>query len=124
MYHYSPTTKGFYIKEIHGNKIPNDSVEISEQEYKELFDAQTSGKQIVPGVNGKPIAVEPQQQLTWETARKIRNYKLIETDWVGLTDVSLTGPELERWKIYRQTLRDIPQSFIRPEDIIWPQKPE
>jgi len=29
----------------------------------------------------------------------------------------------EAWATYRQTLRDIPQTFASPADVIWPTAP-
>lgn len=54
---YSPSTKGFYSSKIHKN-TPKDSVEISNEEYESLMQAQFLGKEIIPGENGKPNAVD------------------------------------------------------------------
>jgi len=35
-------------------------------------------------------------------------------------DLSL---DVAPFRAYRQTLRDIPQNFKNPEDVVWPQKP-
>ena len=45
---------GFYCSEIHGDSIPDGSVEISEIEYKDLLNGQSTGKEIIAGQNGKP----------------------------------------------------------------------
>lgn len=55
---YSKGTGGFYDPKIHGKAIPPDVVEISADEYAGLMQAQTAGKQIQGGQNGKPIAVD------------------------------------------------------------------
>jgi hypothetical protein len=57
--HYSATVRGFFSEEIHGANLPVDAVEITTDEWQALLAAQTSGKQIVPGPDGKPIAVDP-----------------------------------------------------------------
>nr|WP_255312579.1 phage tail assembly chaperone [Vibrio splendidus] len=33
------------------------------------------------------------------------------------------GLDSKPFRQYRQVLRDIPQTFTNPEDVVWPQKP-
>ena len=56
---FSKSTCGFYDKEIHGEHIPADAVEITDDEYKYLMDGQQAGKEI--GVNsfGMPVLNDP-----------------------------------------------------------------
>lgn len=58
-YYYSPSTKGFYRSDIHGNLMPADAVIITQAEHAELITAQSLGKIIQADENGKPIAVAP-----------------------------------------------------------------
>ncbi|WP_270804589.1 DUF4376 domain-containing protein [Aeromonas sp. QDB66] len=58
---YSALTGGFYDAAIHGDNIPVDAVEITAEERATLFEAQSSGKQIIADENGRPIAIDPQQ---------------------------------------------------------------
>lgn len=55
---YAKSTGGFYDKAIHGDNIPADAVEITVEEHRALMDAQSAGKHIVAGVDGKPMAVD------------------------------------------------------------------
>lgn len=57
--YYSKSTGGFYFKDIHGERIPKDAVEISEEYHTELFEGQAKGKQIVGDDKGYPVLVEP-----------------------------------------------------------------
>lgn len=57
--YYSASRKGFFAEEIHGDKLPDDAVEITQDEWKALLAAQATGKEIVAGPDGKPIASEP-----------------------------------------------------------------
>ena len=52
--------------------------------------------------------------------RNYRNSLLMETDWMGFSDVTLS----DEWKTYRQELRDIPASNTIYADVTWPTKPE
>lgn len=55
--------------------------------------------------------------------RDIRNALLRDSDYTQLSDAPLTNEKKDEWVEYRQTLRDIPQTYEKIEDIIWPQKP-
>lgn len=56
---YSPSTNGFYLPEIHGDNIPVDAVEITEQQYIAFFEGQSAGKHIVADASGNPILIDP-----------------------------------------------------------------
>ena len=56
---YSASTGGFYTSEIHGDNIPADAVEITEQQWKDLLDGQSNGKVIMPDANGYPTLQDP-----------------------------------------------------------------
>jgi len=59
---------------------------------------------------------------TWEGVREKRNMLLRKSDWTMITGV--TVPQRE-WSLYRQILRDIPQTYkdLDPELIQWPVEP-
>lgn len=46
MKYYSPTEKGFFDKSIHTN-IPADCIEVSEENYNKLIQAQCNGLELV-----------------------------------------------------------------------------
>ena len=52
--------------------------------------------------------------------RKQRNTLLVETDFMALSDVTMT----DAWKTYRQQLRDLPANTTDPANPTWPTKPE
>lgn len=54
----------------------------------------------------------------WRIIRSYRNKLLQETDWTQLPDVH--NVDKEAYIIYRQKLRDIPQDYKKPEDVIFP----
>ena len=59
---------------------------------------------------------------TWETIRQKRDELIKNSDWIFLPDISLKNKEA--WLTYRQALRDLPQNFEDPSEVVWPQKPE
>ena len=56
---YSKQTNGFYDKEIHGENIPNDAVEISNSKYDELLQEQVTGGIIAGNEQGLPYIKKP-----------------------------------------------------------------
>lgn len=57
---YSPSTGGFYLQEIHGDNIPNDTVDVSHEYHSELMEAQAQGKVIAYDKKSKkPVASDP-----------------------------------------------------------------
>ena len=64
-----------------------------------------------------------QAGLDAEAAAAVRSRRdglLAETDWIGLSDVTMSSD----WATYRQALRDVPSQSGFPHDITWPEKPE
>ncbi|MDH1506298.1 DUF4376 domain-containing protein [Aeromonas caviae] len=59
--YYSKSTGHFYNATIHGNNIPADAVEITDDDYATLLAAQSAGQQIMANDNGYPIAIDPPQ---------------------------------------------------------------
>ena len=54
-----------------------------------------------------------------EEIRNQRNRLLSDTDWMALSDNTMT-PE---WASYRQALRDITDQTGFPYSVVWPTKP-
>lgn len=67
---YSKSTNGFYDIEIHGNNIPTDAVEITQELYQALFEGQATGKIITGDETGNPILIDPiPLELTYDLLR-------------------------------------------------------
>ena len=56
---YSKSTNGFYSREIHGDAISSDAVEITADEHSALLEGQSQGKLIQADANGRPVLVDP-----------------------------------------------------------------
>lgn len=67
---------------------------------------------------------EKKRQLDWIPFREQRDQLLRESDWTQIGDYSLISEE-ERvlWEEYRQALRDLPETYPDPADIVWPVAP-
>ena len=53
----------------------------------------------------------------------MRNVLLRESDWTQFTDSPLSESKKNEWKIYRQTLRDLPATESDPENATFPTLP-
>lgn len=112
---YSKTTGGFYTAEVHGDKIPADSVEITIEEAQSLRAMEAEGKRIVANENGYPIIVDWQPS-TDDLAyfeRSWRNSELVRADNEIRrhqdADKSATATE-QAWRDYRVNLRSWPEN--------------
>ena len=96
------------IRNSDNASIPTDPANRDYREYLEWLDA---GNTPTPYTSPAPTA---------ESVRSQRNNLLAETDWMALSDNTLT-PE---WAAYRQALRDITEQAGFPENVTWPTQPQ
>ena len=84
-------------------------VEMTSEEIKEFDDR-------------KKIIESTQAEDDLETLRRFRNNLLAKTDYLALSDVTMS----DAWKKYRQDLRDITKTFksMNDKDFKFPEKPE
>jgi len=61
--------------------------------------------------------VEKEMYFSW--LRNKRNRLLSETDYLALSDVTISND----MKVYRQALRDLPANTANPANPVWPTKP-
>lgn len=123
MYYYHKST-GFLHPSVHDN-IPSDAVEIPDIYHHYLMEKQKENDVIIGhDEEGFPIpiddSVKEEEQI--DLVRLHRNKILNSTDWTQLPDVPKTLKE--KYKTYRQALRDIPEQEGFPFDVTWPEKPE
>jgi hypothetical protein len=62
----------------------------------------------------------------WNEQKYRRDILLKESDTNVLPDrwAVMTPEKQQEWATYRQALRDIPQTFTNPDEVVWPTKPE
>ena len=87
--------------------IPFDEANTDYQEYLEWAKTNT---------------VEAADGLTWDDIRSKRDSILQATDWTMTTGATV---DQAQWAAYRQTIRDIPQTYKdkTPDDVVWPTQP-
>lgn len=74
--------------------------------------------------DGQTFTPPTPPELTWDDIRSKRDGLLIASDWTQIADAPLTTEQKAAWATYRQALRDLPQTYETPDDVIWPTQPE
>jgi hypothetical protein len=112
---------GWYHNAVHTD-IPSPNLTVSEEEYSEIRHAMTQGKlcKVVEGM--VTLEERPLVEISWDEIRATRDEKLTASDWTQLKDV----PEdlSNQYASYRQELRDLPQIFTDPNEVVWPVAPD
>ena len=87
--------------------VPFDETNTDYQEYLEWSKTNTA---------------DPVDSLTWDDIRTTRDEILRSTDWTMTTGATV---DQAQWAAYRQTVRDIPQTYKdkTPDDVVWPTQP-
>ncbi len=76
-------------------------------------------------INGEPITIPPPPPTAAELLVKIkqeRNGRLRACDWTQLEDAPFSTAKKHDWKVYRQELRDFPET-CDPFNPVWPVAP-
>ena len=73
---------------------------------------------LVANASAEEVAERSEQKA--QEVRRERDDILALTDWMALTDNTMT----ESWATYRQALRDITSQEGFPFNVTWPNKPE
>ena len=101
-----------------------DAYEISETEYDSRYNYTLTGDPKVPlkGDLFLTIADDAVEfaAMKIDSLRGKRNLKLSESDWMANSDVTMSSD----WATYRQALRDITDTYISMDTVVWPTKPE
>jgi hypothetical protein len=120
--YYSPSTLGFYDTEIvEYPTLPDDCIEITAEERIKYINELNHNDNRLSLVDGKLVLTIKEKIITWETIRLDRNDKLNSSDYTQIPDFP---GDKEAWSIYRQQLRDIPSTFNKPDEVIWPTQPK
>ena len=71
----------------------------------------------------KELYFQDYKNAAFYEVRKKRNKLLQESDWMIAKAVEKEEEITEELKNYRQTLRDIPEIYDNPDDVVWPLLP-
>lgn len=131
---YSASTNGFYSEEMNGDTIPEDAIEITDEEWGALLDGQSKGKLISSDKKGRPVlkdypAPTAEQLAVMAASEKAKLLALATIAIDPLQDAAdleiATDKEaasLKAWKTYRVMVNRIDVS--KAPNIDWPKAPE
>ena len=78
----------------------------------------TEAENVALDVRNAAWAIEESNRVASDI-RNQRNIVLAETDWMALSDTTMSPA----WASYRQALRDITEQAGFPYSVVWPTKP-
>lgn len=93
-------------------------------EYQDTVDESVSTLEVGSTATLTYAEPEPVVQTTEQKAQQLRgerNWMLLETDWMMLSDSDAPS---QQWLDYRQALRDVTSQAGFPDSVTWPTKPE
>lgn len=124
---FSPSKCRFYLRELGNAGTPSDVIEITAKQHSELVNGQASGLRLSADQDGNPILIEPPQppqEVQAVAERAWRDAQLSTTEWLVtrhrdeqdmLQVTTLTAEQFSELLVYRQGLRDWPQSEYFPD---------
>ncbi len=119
---YSPSREGFFDSILNYPSLPEDKIEITREEHlRLLFEINSNNKTIVVTNGVIETQEKPAYVITWDFIRVKRNSLLKGSDYTQLPD--FPPAKKTEWATYRQILRDIPQTYTTPAEVIWPTPP-
>lgn len=111
---------------IENGKVANIVVADAEYAQKQGWVECPDGVDIGWSFDGDSVIPPPRDiEAEWKIIREQRDLLLVESDAYVLPDrwAAMSEEQQQAWTNYRQALRDIPQTFQDPADVIWPEKP-
>jgi len=115
---------GFYTSDTWDEKdIPMDEcVELTKYEWIQAREERCA---VVDGKHKHiPLTQEEIDASKLRVVRAKRDKLLQESDWTQMvSDIPMSEAKKEEWRIYRQALRDLPNT-VDLNNIIYPQKPQ
>ncbi len=92
------------------------------------YHVQSDKVLFIKSIEPDPAIVSSEKETlesAWAGIRYERDVLLAESDKYVLFDIyeKFSSEKQQQIKIYRQQLRDIPQTYLSPEQLVWPTKP-
>lgn len=112
---YSKSTGGFYSRDIHGDNIPSDAVEITDEQYAALLEGQSQGKVISADEEGNPILIDPPTAPSpilsctpWQIRKKLNKEGLRSAVESYVASEVATQDEKDAWEFATEFREDDP----------------
>lgn len=118
--YYSPSVKGFYDTDAGHSSYPDDMIELTDEQYTNFLSETHFGGKEIYVENGEVLLRDRSVTISWDSVRIKRNRLLEKSDFTQMPDYP---GDKAAWATYRQALRDIPQTYSSPEEVVWPTTP-
>ena len=115
------------IRHLYTSAITDDFslVDAGEGVYIEFWNIEKLGVEpTLASLDAQISDAEIEAKMMWRKIRKERNQLLKDSDYIMVSDITITTEKKEEWTTYRQSLRDIPQDYDSPDEVVYPDKPE
>lgn len=119
--YYAQSTGGFYNSIDHANRLPEDAIKVTDEEYRTLFATPFLNTYIESDAQGRPVrsqrsvnelAVPTANEKNWRDALLAATDRLIARDRDEMDDgggTTLDQTQYTQLQAYRRALRDWPQ---------------
>ena len=114
------------IMHLHPTALEEDFILVDDGSAHSIFywnEVKLGVQPTLTSIDSQISDEEIEAKMMWEKIRKERNQLLKDSDYTMLKDYPTTVSEQE-WTTYRQVLRDIPQDYDSPDEVVYPDKPE
>jgi phage pi2 protein 07 len=118
--YFNIETSGFYDTDS-GVRIPEGSILLEKTQYHYFLEKMNHENKKLVIENGSLVLKPREKEINWDIIRAKRNKLLKESDYTQMPDFP---NDKQAWVEYRQLLRDIPQIYKTPEEVVWPSKPK
>jgi len=115
------------IMHLHPTALEEDFILVDDGSAHSIFywnEVKLGVQPTLTSIDSQISDEEIEAKMMWEKIRKERNQLLGESDYMILADAPVDETQKQEWTTYRQALRDIPQDYDSPDEVVYPDKPE
>ena len=115
------------IRHLYPTALPEDFIleDVGSGSVLSYWNTQKLGVQpTLASIDSQISDSEIESYQRWKIIRAERGKLLRESDYLILADAPVDETQKQEWTTYRQALRDIPQDYDSPDEVVYPDKPE
>ena len=115
------------IRHLYPTALPEDFIleDVGSGSVLSYWNTQKLGVQpTLASIDSQISDSEIESYQRWKIIRAERGKLLRESDYLILADAPVDETQKQEWTTYRQALRDIPQDYDSPDEVVYPTKPK